>query len=73
MPSQFVVPAVAGPARLVPLTSLANEKAGITLTALRAAAERGRLKAQKTPNGTWLSSRTWVDDYQASKYKRSKA
>ncbi|MGC1206908.1 MAG: Fic family protein [Ornithinimicrobium sp.] len=70
---KFVVPAVAGPARLVPLTSLTNEKAGITLTALRAAAERGRLKAQKTPNGTWLSSRKWVDDYQASKYKRSKA
>ncbi len=70
---KFVVPAVAGPARLVPLTSLTNEKAGVTLTALRAAAERGRLKAQKTPNGTWLSSRKWVDDYQASKYKRSKA
>lgn len=37
----------------------------------RAAAERGRLKAQKTANGTWLSSRNWVDDYQRSRYKRT--
>ena len=32
---RFVVPAVAGPSRLVPLASLADEKAGITVTALR--------------------------------------
>lgn len=67
---KFVVPAVAGPARLVPLASLAGQKGGPTLTSLRAAAERGRLKAQKAPNGTWLSSRNWVDDYQQNKYKR---
>ncbi len=70
---KFVVPAVAGPARLVPLASLTDTKAGVTLTALRAAAERGRLKAQKTPNGTWLSSRNWVEDYQRNKYQRSKS
>ena len=68
---RFVVPAVAGPARLVPLASLADGKAGITVTALRAAAERGRLKAQKTPNGAWLSSKNWVNDYQANKHKRT--
>ena len=68
---KFVVPAVAGPARLVPLASLVDEKAGVTSTALRAAAERGRLKAQKTANGSWMSSRNWVDDYLQNKYKRN--
>lgn len=67
---RFVVPAVAGPARLVPLASLVDPKAGITTTALRAAAERGRLRAQKSANGTWLSSRNWVADYQRNKHKR---
>jgi hypothetical protein len=50
---------------------LADEKAGITIVALRAAAERGRLRAQKSPNGTWLSSKAWVADYQRSKHKRT--
>lgn len=68
---RFVVPAVAGPARLVPLASLVDEKAGVTATALRAAAERGRLRAQKSDNGTWLSSKKWVADYQANKHKRT--
>lgn len=67
---RFVVPAVAGPARLVPLASLTDEKAGVTVTALRAAAERGRLRAQKLDNGTWLSSKNWVADYQKNKHKR---
>lgn len=68
---KFVVPAVAGPARLVPLASLADEKSRVTVAALRAAAERGRLRAQKASNGTWLSSRSWVEDYQANKHKRT--
>lgn len=67
---KFVVPAVAGPARLVPLASLTDDKAGITIIGLRAAAERGRLRAQKADNGAWLSSKRWVADYQASKYRR---
>jgi len=67
---KFVVPAVAGPARLVPLASLVDEKAGLTATALRAAAERGRLRAQKSDNGKWQSSKKWVVDYQKSKQKR---
>jgi hypothetical protein len=61
---RFVVPAVAGPARLVPSASLVDEKAGVTVTARRAVAERGRLRAQKSDNGTWLSSKKWVADYQ---------
>ncbi len=67
---RFVVPAVAGPARLVPLASLVDPKMGITATALGAAAERGRLRAQKTDSGTWLSSKNWVEEYERNKHKR---
>ena len=65
---RFVVPALAGPARLVPLPSLATPE--LNAVALRAAAQRGRLKAQRTESGQWLSSRTWVEEYLASKYQR---
>jgi hypothetical protein len=66
-----VVPAVAGPSRLVPLASLADEKAGLTASALRVAAIRGRLRAQKTADGTWPSSKQWVREYRKSKYQRT--
>lgn len=69
---RFVVPAVAGPARLVPLASLVDPKKGITATALRAAAERGRLRAQKAANGTWLSSKNWLAEYQQNNHRRVK-
>lgn len=65
---KFVVPAVAGPARLVPLQALATPE--LTADALRVAAIRGRLKASKAADGTWRSSRTWVDEYTAARYKR---
>ena len=65
---RFVVPAVAGPNRLVPLASLATKERGV-LT-LRAAAERGRLKAQKGPDGQWRSTRAWLDEYITSRYQR---
>lgn len=68
---RFVVPAIAGPARLVPLASLVDEKVGLTPAGLRVAAERGRLRAQKTDNGKWLSLKNWVADYQESKQKRT--
>lgn len=67
---RFVVPAVAGPTRLVPLASLADEKTGLSAAALRVAAHRGRLRAQKQPDGTWMSSRKWVSEYQANRYRR---
>lgn len=44
--------AVVGPARLVPLDSVVDDKARVTVASLRAAAERGRLRAQKAPNGS---------------------
>ena len=65
---KFIVPAVAGPARLVPLPALATEK--LSANALRVAAVRGRLKAAKAADGTWRSSRAWVGEYEASRYKR---
>lgn len=65
---KFVVPAVAGPARMVPLPALADDK--YSANTLRVAAIRGRLKAAKAADGTWRSSRVWVDEYIASRYKR---
>lgn len=68
---RFVVPAIAGPARLVPLASLAGKDSGFTAIALRNAANRGRLRAQKTSSGAWLSSKNWVDEYAKGRFKRS--
>ena len=65
---RFVVPAVAGPASLVPLAALAEKD--LSARALRAASERGRLRAQRDDRGQWRSSRTWVDEYRRSRYKR---
>jgi fido (protein-threonine AMPylation protein) len=66
---KFVVPAIAGPARLVPIPALATEQ--LSANALRVAAVRGRLKAAKAADGSWRSSTAWVDEYAASRYKRS--
>jgi hypothetical protein len=65
---KFVVPALAGPARLVPLASLVGKQA--SLVALRNAAQRGRLKAQRGDDGQWRSTRAWVDEYLHSRYRR---
>ena len=65
---RFIVPAVAGPARLVPLAGLADGL--LSPRALRQAAERGRLRAQRDERGQWRSTRNWVDEYRASRYKR---
>lgn len=66
---KFVVPAIAGSSRLVALPALASER--ISANALRVAATRGRLKASKAPDGTWRSTRAWVDEYLAGRYRRS--
>ncbi|HMO11251.1 MAG TPA: hypothetical protein PKB06_07080 [Actinotalea sp.] len=65
---RFVVPALAGPARLVPLAAL--ETPQVSRIALRNAAQRGRLRAQRGDDGQWRSSRTWVDEYLAGRYAR---
>lgn len=65
---RFVVPAIAGPARLVPLAALPTP--GVSSAALRAAAVRGALQAAKGADGQWRSSRKWVDEYVADRAKR---
>ena len=67
---RFVVPAIAGPNRLVPLAALATT--GLTEGALRVAANRGRLRAQKPSDGQWRSTRAWVDDYVAARHRRAR-
>jgi Fic family protein len=67
---RFVVPAVAGPVRLVPLVALATKEQNVFT--LRAAIKRGRLKAQKAPDGQWRSSRAWLDEYVRSRYQRKR-
>ena len=66
---EFVLPAKAEPDQLLPLAALARK--GLEVPALRAAIERGRLKAVQEANGNWRSSVRWVDDYVASRYVRS--
>lgn len=66
--NRFIVPNVAGPARLVPLTALASPD--VTLAALRHAARRGRLDAVAGSDGVWRSSRKAVDAYLASRHRR---
>ena len=66
---KFVVPAVAGPGRLVPLAALVSTE--VSESALRSAASRGRLQATKGADGQWRSTRNWVDEYAASRWHRA--
>ncbi|WP_229659429.1 Fic family protein [Nesterenkonia alkaliphila] len=63
--NRFIVPNVAGPARLVPLSALVDKE--LSLVALRHAARRGRLDAVHGPDGEWRSSRKAVDEYKKSR------
>jgi hypothetical protein len=65
---RFLIPNLAGTLSVVPLAGLARDD-GLSHAALLAAAQRGRLRAQKV-GGTWYSTAQWVSDYQASRYKR---
>lgn len=64
----FIAPAVAGAGDLMPLISLADDDT--SARALRAAAERGRLRAQRDERGHWRSTRAWVDAYRRDRYRR---
>ena len=66
--NRFVVPNVAGPARLVPLAALADDQ--FSVPALRQAAQRGRLDATQGPDGIWRSSRNAINNYTATKHTR---
>jgi hypothetical protein len=63
--NRFIVPNLAGPARLVPLAALVDKE--FTLSALRQAAQRGRLEAYQATDGTWRSSRKAVEAYRRTK------
>ena len=65
---RFVVPAVAGPNRLVPLAALTTKT--LSEGALRVAANRGRLRAHKGADGQWRSTRAWVGEYVESRHRR---
>ncbi len=66
--NRFIVPNVAGPARMVPLAALVDKE--FTMIALRRAAQRGRLDAVEGPDGIWRSSRKAVDAYRVAKHQR---
>ncbi|MDP9363834.1 MAG: Fic family protein [Chloroflexota bacterium] len=61
---RFVLPALAGPHRLVPLASLATPD--LSRLALLSAAKRDRLKAVRLSD-QWYSNRKWVNDYRRSR------
>ncbi|GAA0897771.1 Fic family protein [Pseudonocardia zijingensis] len=63
--NRLMLPKLAGPARLVPIATLANDE--ISHSALRSAAQRGALKAVQDPVGQWLSTRTNVEEYMAQR------
>ena len=69
--NRFVMPAVAGPARLVPLAALVTD--AISASALRGAANRGRLEATRGRDGHWRSTRRWRDEYLKTRYKRERS
>lgn len=62
---RFVVPRLDG---LAPLKALVTS--GFSLVALRAAAERGRLRAVRGVDGGWRSRREWVEEYGKGRYTR---
>lgn len=68
---RFIVPNIAGPARMVPLAALADKD--ITAVALRQAAQRGRLEAERGSDGVWRSSRFAVDAYKRARHQRKPA
>jgi Fic family protein len=63
---RFLMPSLAGPLSVVPIAGLADES--LSRSALVAAAQRGRLKANKY-SGSWYSTRQWVDEYKASRHR----
>jgi len=64
---RFVLPGLAGPHKLVPISALAG--GGLSHNALLLAAQRGRLQATQK-HGQWYSTRKFVEEYKVSRYRR---
>ena len=64
--NRFLLPALAGPQRLIPLAALADPQ--LSLIALRRAADRGRLRALRRRD-QWYSTRKWVNEYKVSRQR----
>ena len=62
---RFLLPNLAGPVKLLPLSAL--EHPGLSMRGLRAAAEKGTLRAIRDSGGRWMSSKRWVDEYRAER------
>jgi Fic family protein len=65
---RFILPSLAGPHKMIPLSALADST-GLTHNALNLAAQRGRLRAIKRGN-QWHSTKKAVEEYARSRYKR---
>jgi hypothetical protein len=66
---RFLLPGLAGPHRLIPLRSLADEV--LSGNALAVAAKRGRLRAVRRTD-QWYSTRQWVEEYKNTRYRRGR-
>jgi Fic family protein len=66
---RFILPGLAGPHKMIPLSALADST-GLTHNALNLAAQRGRLRAIKQGN-QWHSTKKAVEEYRRSRYKRT--
>lgn len=64
---RFLLPGLAGPHRLVPLRSLADDV--LSGNALAVAAKRGRLRAVRRTD-QWYSTKQWMEEYKESRYRR---
>lgn len=64
---RFLLPGLAGPHRLVPLSALADQR--LSRNALLLAAKRDRLRAVRKSD-QWYSTRRWVEEYRASRWER---
>jgi hypothetical protein len=64
---RFLLPALAGPHRLLPITALADEL--LSHNALLVAVKRGRLRALQK-EGQWYSTKQWIEDYKDSRWQR---
>ncbi len=68
---RFILPGLAGPHKMIPLSALADST-GLTHNALNIAAQRGRLTAIKRGN-QWHSTKKAVEEYRRSRYVRGNA